>query len=98
MYSCLWHSYVHVEVSVVGIWKLLSAIVWQVNSSYKSACINFGFDNFFRKQNKKMLTVNIMSDNAHFKHPILQLWVTLELIGQFYTVIKSNLEKCFRER
>lgn len=43
----------HVEVSVVGSWKLLSAIVWQVNSSYKSVCINFGFDNFFRQQDKK---------------------------------------------
>lgn len=38
---------VHVEVSVVGSWKLLSA-VWPVKSSYKSVCINF--DNFFRKQ------------------------------------------------
>ena len=42
--------YVHVEVSVVDSWKLLSAVVWQVNSSYKSVCINFGFDNFLRKQ------------------------------------------------
>lgn len=47
----VWH--VHVEVSVVGSWKLLSAVVWQVNSSYKSICINFVFDNFFREQDKK---------------------------------------------
>lgn len=38
------------EVSVLGCWKLLSAVVWPINSSYKSVCVNFGFDNFFRKQ------------------------------------------------
>lgn len=41
---------VHVEVSVVGSWKLVSA-VWLVKSSYESVCINF--DNFFRKQDFK---------------------------------------------
>lgn len=62
--------------------------------------LTLGLIIFLGNKIKKMLTVNIMSDNAHFQHPILQLWVTLEflLIGQFYTVIKSNLEKHFRER
>lgn len=62
---------VHPEV---GSWKLLSALLWQFNSSYNLFVLTLVLYNFLGSKIKICwLLLKLCLDNTHSKHPVLQL-------------------------